>query len=66
LAAISQARGNLELLGKLAGELDERPVVNLNVSPQWLDLRAVIVVALEPHPAAQESVLRALEDVGNG
>ena len=38
LAAISQARANLELLGKLAGELDERPVVNLNVSPQWLDL----------------------------
>src|SRR5918993_1898576 len=32
LAAISQVRGNLELLGKLAGELDERPVVNLNVS----------------------------------
>ena len=25
LAAISQARGNLELLGKLAGELDDRP-----------------------------------------
>jgi hypothetical protein len=42
LAAISHARGNLELLGKLAGELDERPVVNLNVSPQWLELRAVI------------------------
>ena len=37
LAAISQARGNLELLGKLAGQLDERPVVTLNVSPQdWL------------------------------
>jgi transposase-like protein len=34
LAVISQARGNLELLGKLAGELDERPVVNLNVSPE--------------------------------
>jgi transposase-like protein len=42
LAAISQARGNLELLGKLAGELDERPQVNLNISPQWLELRAVI------------------------
>src|SRR5215211_6474950 len=50
LAAISQARGNLELLGKLAGELDERPVVNLNVSAEWLELRAVIVGALEPHP----------------
>jgi len=66
LAAISQARGNLELLGKLAGELDERPVVNLNVSPEWLELRTVIVGALEPHPAAHRAVLRALEGAGNG
>jgi hypothetical protein len=66
LAAISQARGNLELLGKFAGQLDERPVVNLNVSPEWLELRAVIVGALEPHPAAHTAVLRALESVGNG
>jgi transposase-like protein len=66
LAAISQARGNLELLGKLAGELDERPVVNLNISPEWLELRAVIVGALEPHPVAHRAVLRALESVGNG
>jgi transposase-like protein len=66
LAAISQARGNLELLGKLAGELDERPVVNLNVSTEWLELRAVIVGALEPHPAAHRAVLRALESGGNG
>ena len=66
LAAISQARGNLELLGKLAGELDERPVVNLHVSPEWLELRAVIVEALGPHPAAHGAVLRALESAGNG
>jgi hypothetical protein len=66
LAAISQARGNLELIGKLAGELDDRPVVNLNVSPEWLELRAVIVGALEPHPAAHRAVLRALEGVGDG
>ena len=66
LAAISQARGNLELLGKLAGQLDERPVVNLNVSPEWLELRAVIVGALGPHPAAHRAVLRALESGGNG
>jgi hypothetical protein len=66
LAAISQARGNLELLGKLAGELDERPVVNLNVSPQWLELRAIIVGALEPHPAAHRAILRALESGGDG
>jgi hypothetical protein len=66
LAAISQARGNLELMGKLAGKLDERPVVNLHVSPEWLELRAVIIGALEPHPAAHRGVLRALESVCNG
>src|SRR5829696_2124613 len=66
LAAISQARGNLELLGKLAGELDDRPVVNLNISPEWLELRAVIVGALEPHPAAHRAVLRAIGGADNG
>jgi len=49
LGAIREARGNLELLAKLLGELDERPVVNLHISPEWLELRAVIVGALEPY-----------------
>ena len=66
LAAISQARGNLELLGKLAGEIDERTVVNLNVSPEWLELRAVMVGALEPYSEARGAVLSALEGAGNG
>ncbi len=65
LGAIREARGNLELLAKLLGELDERPV-NVLISPQWLELRAVIVTALEPHAEARESVLRALEGAGNG
>jgi hypothetical protein len=43
LGAIREARGNLELLAKLLGELDERPQVNVLVSPEWLELRAVIV-----------------------
>ena len=66
LGAIREARSNLELLAKLLGELDERPVVNLNVSPEWLELRAVIVTALEPHPDARGAVLRALESADNG
>jgi hypothetical protein len=66
LSAIREARSNLELLAKLLGELDERPVVNLSVSPQWLELRAVIVAALEPHPDALSDVLRALENGSNG
>ncbi len=66
LGAIREARSNLELLAKLLGELDERPVVNVLVSPQWLELRATIVTALERHPQARESVLRAVDGAGSG
>jgi hypothetical protein len=66
LSAIREARGNLELLAKLLGKLDERPVVNLNVSPEWLELRAVIVTALQPHPEAMSAVVGALEGADGG
>jgi hypothetical protein len=66
LGAIREARGNLELLAKLLGELDERPTVNITVSPEWLELRTVIVGALEPYSDARGAVLRALESAGNG
>jgi len=56
----------VELQAKLIGELDERPVLNLHLQPEWIELRAVIVGALEPHPEARESVLRALEGASNG
>jgi hypothetical protein len=66
LLAIREARGNLELLAKLLGELDERPVVNLNICPEWLELRTVIVGALEPHPEALRAVVGALEEADGG
>jgi hypothetical protein len=66
LGAIREARGNLELLAKLLGELDDGPTVNVLISPEWLELRAVIVGALEPYSDARESVLRAIEGASNG
>jgi hypothetical protein len=66
LGAIREARSNLELLAKLLGELNERPQVNISLSPEWWKLRAVIVRALESHPDAREDVLRALEAAPNG
>jgi hypothetical protein len=66
LSAIREARGNLELLAKLLGELDERPVLNLNVSPEWLELRTIIVGALDAHPDARGAVLKAIERAGDG
>ena len=66
LSAIREARSNLELLAKLLGELDERPAVNVVLSPEWLELRAVVVGALEPHPDARGAVLKALGGAGDG
>lgn len=66
LSAIREARGNLELLAKLIGQLDERPQINVLVSPEWLELRTVIVGALDAHPDARESVLRAIEGPPSG
>jgi hypothetical protein len=61
LGAIREARGNIELLAKLVGQLDERPQVHLHLSPEWLELRTTIVGALEGHQEAKEAVLKVLE-----
>ena len=65
-SAINEARKCLELLGKLAGELQDGQTVNVIVSPQWVELRTTIIKALEPHPEAKFAVLRALQGNLNG
>ncbi len=65
-SAINEARKCLELLGKLAGELQDGQTVNVIVSPQWVELRTTIIGALEPHPEAKFAVLRALQGKLNG
>ena len=60
LGAIREARGNLELLAKLLGELDERPQLNILVAPQ---VQYVILSALEPYPTARLAVAEALREL---
>jgi hypothetical protein len=66
LAAIREARGNLELIGEVTKELNRTPQLNLEVHAEFLEVRALIVEALEPFPAARDAVLRALEAGTNG
>ncbi len=61
LSAIREARGNLELLAKMVGELDERPTVSVLMGPAWLEARGRIVAALDGYPDAKGAVLKALE-----
>jgi hypothetical protein len=60
LAGIGQARACLELLAKLLGELDQRPVVNLTLSAEWISVRAVLLGALAPYPDARTAVAARL------
>ena len=63
LGAIREARGNLELLGKLLGDLDERPQVNVLIAPQWITIRGALLKALVPYPEARAAVAEALLEV---
>jgi DNA-binding transcriptional ArsR family regulator len=66
LGAFRELRTNLELIGEITKELDRTPTFNLHLNPEWIELRTVIVRALEPHPEARETFLQAIEGVGNG
>jgi len=54
LSAIRELRGIVELLGKVTGELDDRPstTINLLVSPEWLAVRKAILEVLGPEARA--------------
>src|SRR5215210_2614238 len=66
LTAIREARRNLELMGEVTRELDRIPTLNLHLNAEWIELRTVIVQALEPHPEARKSFLKAISSVSNG
>lgn len=67
LEALREARGQVELLAKLTGELDERPqiatVVNVATSPEWLTIRSVLADALRPYPEAARAVSLRLSGI---
>ncbi len=63
IGAIREARGCVELLAKLAGQLKDAPTVNILVSSEWQGLQAVILQALEPHADARLAVAEALTTV---
>src|SRR2546423_12676111 len=60
LAGIREARGCLELLGELQGELNRQPTVNVLVSPEWLTVRTALLAALADEPQARAKVAARL------
>ncbi len=57
-----EARGYLELLGRSLDRLRDQPPINLTIinNPEWVDLRTVIIQALDPYPEAKGAVVLAI------
>jgi transposase len=67
LATARELRESYKLIGKLTGELDDRPVtLNVLVSPEWQQVRAVLLTALVPYPEARLAVSERLLELGAG
>ena len=62
--ALKETRDILELTMKVTGELNNHPQIihnHLHVSPEWTQLRAVMLGALQPYPEARRALVEALE-----
>ncbi len=60
LKAVDRVQKQIELQAKLLGELQDGQTVNVLVAPEWVSLRATILVALVPFPEASQAVVEAL------
>jgi hypothetical protein len=66
LAAIREARRNLELVGEVTRELDRAGTINLELTVEWQEVKAVLVNTLASYPEAQQAVFNALEEAPSG
>lgn len=66
LQAIDRVQKQIELQARLIDLIRDGNTINVIVSPQWLTLRSAIIVALEDHPEARQSVAEALHSVEGG
>jgi hypothetical protein len=64
LKAVDRIQRQLELQSKLLGELNDGTTINITVNAEWLELRSLIVQAVQPYPEAREAVLEALSEPG--
>jgi AraC-like DNA-binding protein len=66
LMGIREARGCVETLMEVEGELDRRGVVNIAISADWVQIRTELLVALRPYPEAAQAVAQRLQVVEGG
>lgn len=63
LSAIRELRNTIELLARLAGELQEGTTVSVLISPEYQLMRTTIINTLAPFPDARVAVANALKEL---
>jgi len=60
LMGIREARSCLELCMKAEGQLNDAPQITIINNPEWVELRTLIITALEPYPDARQAVVNVI------
>jgi hypothetical protein len=66
LRALDRLQRQLEFQSRLLGQLDERPQLNVLISPQWQQVRGALLLALEPYPQLRGPVSQRLLALESG
>lgn len=57
---LKELRETIRLWAELEGKISSQPVVNITLNAEWIQLRTIIIAALEPYPDAKAAVVDAL------
>lgn len=66
LQAVDRLHRQIELQARLLGDLDDRPQINILMSPVWITIRAALMDALHEFPSARAAVAQALQRFDQG
>ena len=57
-----EERGYVELMGKALDRIREAPPAQITIinNPEWVELRTLIITALEPYPDARQAVVNVI------
>ena len=66
LKAVGTGGRVLSLLGELLGELNRQPQLNLYLSAEWVEVRALLMTALSDFPEARAAAALALQGMPDG
>lgn len=57
---LSEIRQQIKLWAELEGKISSQPQINITLNLEWIELRSVILTALDPYPEAKAAMVRAI------